>query len=150
MTLSALRRSTWPVVSGGLGKSSNSSAWISATAKGTGMSSRRFLRRCSVILTSSRSVYSGTGKLVGSADGCGVGEYADDSLRHVFHKDWLQSGTAAGDQRQYRQPSGKLGECAEQCVARAKHGARADDRSLRKSLLDHLFAASSSTDVRRP
>ena len=41
-------------------------------------------------------------------------------------------------------------KCAEQCVARAEHGARADDRSLRKRLLDHLFAASSSTDVRRP
>ena len=59
-------------------------------------------------------------------------------------------GTAAADQRQYRQQSGKLGECAEQCVARAKHGARADDRGFRKRLLDHLFAASSSADVRRP
>ena len=73
-----------------------------------------------------------------------------DSLRHVFHKDWLQSGTAAADQRQYRQQSDKVGERAEQCVAWTKHGARADDRSSRKRLLNHQFAASSSTDVRRP
>ena len=51
-----LRGSTWPVVSGGLGRSS---AWISVHAKGTGMSSRRFLMRCNVIVTSSRRVHPG-------------------------------------------------------------------------------------------
>ena len=56
-TLSTLRRSTWPVVSGGFGRSSNSRARISATAKGTGMSSRRLPTRCSVSYQLAQRVY---------------------------------------------------------------------------------------------
>lgn len=95
-------------------------------------------------------VHSGTDKLIGSADGSGVGEYAGDSLRHVFHKDWLQSGVAAANQRQHRKQPGEVGERAEQGVAWTEHGAWANNRSSRKLLPDHLFAASSSTDVRGP
>jgi hypothetical protein len=37
---------------------------------------------------------------------------------HVFHIDWLQTRATATDQRQHRQQPGKIGERAEQCVAR--------------------------------
>jgi hypothetical protein len=56
---------------------------------------------------------------------------------------------AAADQRQCRQEPGELGEHAEQRIAGAEQGARTNDRSSRKRLLNHQFAASSRTDVRR-
>jgi hypothetical protein len=46
--------------------------------------------------------------------------------------------------------SGELGKRAEQCVAPAEHGARADDRSPWKRLPNYQFAATSSTDVKGP
>jgi hypothetical protein len=82
------------------------------------------------------------------ADSAGVSEYAGDGPRHVVDKDRLEAGIAA-NQRYYWEKAGKVSDRSKEGVARAEHGARADDCGLREVLPDHLFAASTGTDVRR-
>jgi hypothetical protein len=136
------------VVSGGLGRSSNSRAWTAATAKGTGTSSRRLPMRRSAILPARASCTLQAGELVGPAGGPRVGEHAGDGLRHVLHIDRLQAGAAAADQRQDWEQPGKVGKRPQQGVARTEQGARADDGGVRKRLLNHQFAAPARADVR--
>ena len=55
---------------------------------------------------------------------------------------------AAANERQHREQPRHVSERAEEGVARPEQGARADDGSARKRLLDQPFAASARADVR--
>src|SRR5437764_6233321 len=95
-TLSTLSRSTWPVVSGGLGRSSNSRASASATANGHRQQQSppvdEAQRELGQIV---QRVHLGAGQLEGPADSPGAGEQTGNGVSHILHMNGLQPGVAS-------------------------------------------------------
>jgi hypothetical protein len=98
-TLSALRRSTWLLISGGLGRSSKSRARISAKAKGIGTRSRRRGEPEGHLEQLIERVHLRAGKFVDPAGGFWKVQHVHDGLRDILHIDGLEAGLAAADER---------------------------------------------------
>jgi hypothetical protein len=143
-----LKKVNLPVVSGGLGKNSNSRAWILATANGTGMSSRRLPMTRDVKLTSSRSVYTQgpaarrSGRRFRGRQVCGP--RPPPRLPHRLAADAFDLRRSAAAPAQPRE----AGERVEQRIARTEHGTRADNSGILKRLPDYQFAAPPGPNVR--